>query len=160
MLKSAKHTTVLVSRQTVPSPHPNSAVCVQDVRDSLRKQQQEAQTSRKNKEVSRDINEYLIRKAEWILFRIVSFLMFNADPDAAALKWDETWCYTAVLIRRQAHMRICIHVRSLTHSGSSNWVRQLNPSVMLLRQPPLGREETGRRNTVQRMGSKHEKGLI
>lgn len=36
--------------------------------------------------------------------------MFNADPDAAALKWDETWCYIAVLIRRQAHTHICIQV--------------------------------------------------
>lgn len=36
--------------------------------------------------------------------------MFNADPDAAALKRDETWCYIAVLIRRQAHTHICIQV--------------------------------------------------
>lgn len=71
--------------------------------------------------------------------------MFNADPDAAALKWDETWCYMAVLIRRQAHMRVCIHVHSLTHSSSSsssNWVQQLNSSVMLLLHPPQGCEET------------------
>lgn len=29
-------------------------------------------------------------------------LMFNADPDAAALKQDETWYYMAELIRRHA----------------------------------------------------------
>lgn len=37
--------------------------------------------------------------------------MFNANPAAAvALKWDETWCSIAVLIRGQAHMHVCIHV--------------------------------------------------
>lgn len=52
------------------------------------------------------MNPYLMIQTEWILFHIVSRLMFNADPDAAALKWDETWCYTAVLIRKQTHKHV------------------------------------------------------
>lgn len=146
-----KNTTVMVSKQTVPSPHPNSVVCLQDGRHSLRNQQQECTTSRKNKDVSREINEYLIRKTEWMLFHTVSFWMFNADPDAAALKWDETWCYMAELIKWQAHLHVWIHVHSLTHSSSSNWVKELNPPVMLLYNLHWDGRKQG-----ERMDSNHE----
>lgn len=52
--------------------------------------------------------------------------MFNADPDAVALKWDETWCYTAVLIRRQA----CMHV--YIHSTETQQQQQLGPTAGLI----------------------------
>lgn len=42
-----------------------------------------------------------MRKTVWILFHSVSFLILNADPDAAVLKWDETLCNTDMLMRRQ-----------------------------------------------------------
>lgn len=106
--------------------------CVQEGRDPLIQQEREAQTSRKNTDVSRDINEYLRGKTEWMLFHTVFFLMFNADPDASALKWDETCCYMAELIRWQVHMHVYIHALSLTHSNSSNRVQRLRQAVMLL----------------------------
>lgn len=82
-----------------------------------------------------------MRKTEWILFLSVCFLMFNADPDAAALKWDETRCYTAVLIRRQACMHTWIQVHCLTHSSGSGWGTTAQPTS---HEAPTASAGTGR----------------